>query len=539
VSTVVERVVVPARPRNYLNDETTIRSWLTTTDHKRIGLMFLAATSLSLALGGAFALIIRLELLTPAQDLVSAQTYNRLFTMHGVIMVWLFLIPSIPTTFGNFIVPLMIGAKDLAFPRLNLTSLYVYLVGAVVTVAALVIGGADTGWTFYPPYSAQTPTAITWVVIGVFILGISSTMTGVNFIVTTHTLRAQGLTWSRVPLFVWTIYATSIVLVCATPVLGITLLLIAMDHAFQWGLFNPALGGDPILYQHLFWFYSHPAVYIMILPAMGVMSEVVETFSRRYTLSPTWMVAATIGIAIVGFLVWGHHMFVSGMSPVSAVAFSFFSMAVAVFSAIKAFVWVGTMYKGVIDFKTPLAYFFAFIFLFGWGGLSGVAVATLSLDVHWHATYFIVGHLHFVMVGAAMMGFLSALHYWWPKMFGRMYPERLALVSASAIFIGFVTTFTPQFLLGNMGMPRRYGQYLPQFQVLNVISTAGSWALATGLLSTVGYLAWSLWRGELAGPNPWRSRGFEWDTLSPPPKHNYEVTPIITRTPHNYHEPEA
>jgi cytochrome c oxidase subunit 1 len=342
-----------------------------------------------------------------------------------------------------------------------------------------------------------------------------------------------------VPLFVWTIYATSIVLVCATPVLGITLLLIAMDHAFQWGLFNPALGGDPILYQHLFWFYSHPAVYIMILPAMGVMSEVVETFSRRYTLAPTWMVAVTIGIAIVGFLVWGHHMFVSGMSPVSAVAFSFFSMAVAVFSAIKVFVWVGTMYKGAIDFKTPLAYFFAFIFLFGWGGLSGVAVATLSLDVHWHATYFIVGHLHFVMVGAAMMGFLSALHYWWPKMFGRMYPERLALVSASAIFIGFVTTFTPQFLLGNMGMPRRYGQYLPQFQVLNVISTAGSWALATGLLSTLGYLSWSLWRGELAGPNPWRSRGFEWDTLSPPPKHNYEVTPIITRTPHNYHEPEG
>jgi len=481
----------------------------------------------------------RLELLTPPQDVVASEAYNRLFTMHGVIMVWLFLIPSIPSAFGNFIVPIMLGAKDLAFPRLNLASLYIYVIGAVWLIAALVLGGADTGWTFYPPYSSITPSAITWVVIGVFILGISSTMTGINFIVTTHTLRAKGMTWNRVPLFVWTIYATSIVLVCATPVLGMALLTVIVDHAFHWGLFDPQLGGDPILYQHLFWFYSHPAVYIMILPAMGVMSEVVETFSRKFTLSYGWMVIATMGIAIVGFLVWGHHMFVSGMSAVDTVAFSFFSMAVAVFSSIKVFLWIGTMYKGSIDFKTPLAYFVAFVFLFGWGGLSGVAVATSSLDVQWHSTYFIIAHFHFVMVGAAMMGFLSGLHYWWPKMFGRMYPERLALVSASAVFIGFVVTFTPQFLLGNMGMPRRYGQYPPQFQVLNVISTAGSWALASGLLATLVYLAWSLKRGAVAGPNPWGSRGFEWMTESPPPTHNYDVTPVITRRPHNYHEPEA
>ncbi len=532
-------VRVKTRGTNYLNDETTIRSWLTTTDHKRIGVMFLVATTLALALGGTFALLIRLELLTPAQDLVSGETYNRLFTMHGVIMVWLFLIPSIPTAFGNFLVPIMLGAKDLAFPRLNLASFYIYVIGALVTVAALVIGGADTGWTFYPPFSVQTPRPITWVALGVFILGISSTMTGINFIVSTHTLRAKGMTWMRLPLFVWTIYATSIVLVCATPVLGMALLIILVDHAYHWGIFDPQYGGDPLLYQHLFWFYSHPAVYIMILPAMGVMSEVVETFSRKFTLSYEWMVTATVGIAVVGFLVWGHHMFVSGMSAVDAIAFSFLSMAVAVFSAIKAFLWLGTMYKGSIAFKTPLAYFFAFIFLFGWGGLSGVAVGTLSLDVHWHATYFIVAHLHFVMVGAAMMGFLSALHYWWPKMFGRMYPERLALVAASAVFVGFVTTFTPQFLLGNMGMPRRYGQYPPRFQVLNVVSTAGSWALASGLLSILGYLGWSLRRGEPAGANPWGSRGFEWMTESPPPKHNYHEPPIINRRPHNYHEPEA
>jgi cytochrome c oxidase subunit 1 len=537
--TMPQTVTVESHATNYLNQETTIWSWLSTTDHKRIGLMFLCATSLALALGGVFALVIRLELLTPAQDLVSAETYNRLFTMHGVIMVWLFLIPSIPASFGNFIVPIMLGAKDLAFPRLNLASFYIYVIGALWVVAALVLGGADTGWTFYPPYSVQTPSAITWVVVGVFILGISSTMTGINFIVTTHTLRAKGMTWNRVPLFVWAIYSTSMVLVCATPVLGMALVLVGIDHAFHWGLFDPQLGGDPILFQHLFWFYSHPAVYIMVLPAMGVMSEVVETFSRKFTLSYNAMVIATLGIGVVGFLVWGHHMFVSGMSSVDAIAFSFFSMAVAVFSSVKAFVWLGTMYKGSIDFKTPLAYFVAFIFLFGWGGLSGIAVATLSLDVQWHATYFIVAHFHFVMVGAAMMGFLSALHYWWPKMFGRMYPERWALLAATAVFIGFVGTFTPQFLLGNMGMPRRYGDYPPRFQVLNVISTGGSWVLASGLLMTLGYLGWSLRRGAPAGPNPWGSRGFEWTTASPPPTDNYDVPPVITRRPHNYHEPEA
>jgi cytochrome c oxidase subunit 1 len=531
---VSQSVIVERGRVNYLTNGATIRSWLTTTDHKRIGVMFLVATSLALALGGTFALVIRLELLTPAQDLVSAETYNRLFTMHGVIMVWLFLIPSIPTTFGNFVLPLMLGARDLAFPRLNLASLYVYVIGALWVVAALVLGGADTGWTFYPPYSAVTPSAITWVVMGVFILGISSTMTGINFIVTTHTLRAEGMTWDRVPLFVWTIYSTSIVLVCATPVLGMALLLVAVDHAFAWGIFNPQLGGDPILYQLLFWFYSHPAVYIMILPAMGVMSEVVETFSRKSTLSYAAMVVATLGIALVGFLVWGHHMFVSGMSSVDGIAFSLFSMAVAVFSAVKAFVWLGTMYKGSIDFKTPLAYFIAFIFLFGWGGLSGVAVATMSLDVPWHATYFIVAHFHYVMVGAAMMGFLSGLHYWWPKMFGRMYSERWGLLAATAVFLGFVGTFTPQFLLGNMGMPRRYGQYPPRFQVLNVMSTAGSWALASGLLLILVYLGWSLWRGPHAGANPWGSRGFEWMTDSPPPTENYQVPPIITHGPHNY-----
>ena len=527
---------IAARPTNYLNHETTIRSWLFTHDHKRIGLMFLVATSLALALGGVFALLLRLELLTPQTDMFTELGYNRLFTMHGVIMVWLFLIPSIPSGFGNFIVPIMIGAKDVAFPRLNLASLWIYVIGFLALMTALFIGAPDTGWTFYPPYSGESATAVTATALAVFILGVSSTMTGINFVVTIHTLRAEGMGWMRMPLFVWAIYATSIVLIFATPVLGMALALVGLDHALRWGLFDPAVGGDPILYQHLFWFYSHPAVYVMILPAMGVMSEVVETFSHKFTMSYKSMVVATIGLALVGFLVWGHHLFTSGMSSFDAGAFGFLSMAVAIFSAIKVFVWLGTMYEGSVDFKAPLAYFVAFVFLFGWGGLSGVALATLSLDVHWQDTYFVVAHFHFVMVGAAMMGFLSALHYWWPKMFNRMYSQAWALLGWAVVFAGFVVTFTPQFLLGNAGMPRRYASYPPEFQALNVVSTAGSWALAVGLLIVLINLAWSLVDGEEAGPNPWQSRGFEWMSPSPPPVHNFEEPPVITRRPHNYYE---
>jgi cytochrome c oxidase subunit 1 len=528
--------VAAAPALHYLNDGRTIKSWLTTTDHKRIGVMYLAATSLALAIGGLMALLLRLELLTPASDFVNELTYNRLFTVHGIVMVWLFLIPSIPSAFGNFFVPIMIGARDVAFPRLNLASLYVYVIGAIVLLAGLFFSAPDTGWTFYPPYSGQSVTGVTVAVVAIFILGVSSTMTGINMVVSVHTLRAEGLTWGRIPLFVWAIYATSIVLVFATPVLGMSLALVALDHALGWGLFDPALGGDPILYEHLFWFYSHPAVYVMILPSMGVMSEVVETFSHKFTFSYWSMVIATIGLALVGFLVWGHHLFAAGESTFDAGTFAFLSMAVAVFSAIKAAVWVATLYDGSISFKTPLAYFVAFLFLFGWGGLSGVAVATLSLDLHWHDTYFVVAHFHFVMVGAAMMGFLSALHYWWPKMFNRMYPERWALAAWTAVFAGFVVTFTPQFLLGNGGMPRRYASYPPEYQTLNVISTVGSWILAAGLLTVLVYLAWSLIRGEAAGPNPWLSRGFEWSTDSPPPTHNFHHAPVITHRPHNYYE---
>ena len=520
--------------RNYLNVETTVRSWLTTTDHKRIGVLFLVATTASLALGGIFALLVRLELLTPERTVMDAMTYNRFFTLHGVIMVWLFMIPSIPAAFGNFLLPIMIGARDVAFPRLNLASFDIYVLGAVVVLGGALAGGADTGWTFYPPYSAQTPTAVVPVLVGVFILGISSTITGINFIVTTHTLRTRGMHWLRMPLFVWAIYATSIILVIATPVLGITLLLIVLDHAFRLGVFDPAAGGDPILYQHLFWFYSHPAVYIMILPGMGVVSEVVQAFARKEIYSYGAIVLATLGIAFIGFLTWGHHMFTAGMSAFDAAAFGALSMFVAVFSAIKVFTWVATLYRGSIALDVPMLYFFGFLFLFSIGGMTGVAQASTSLDIHWHDTYFIVAHFHFIMVGGTMMAFLAALHYWFPLMFNRLYPERWSIVATFLVFTGFVITFSPQFWLGNAGMPRRYYSYPERYQVLNVISTVGSWAIAGGLVLTLGYLLYSLWRGPRAGPNPWGSLSFEWSTSAPPSPHNFEEAPAITHGPHQY-----
>ncbi|HZD04235.1 MAG TPA: cbb3-type cytochrome c oxidase subunit I, partial [Longimicrobiales bacterium] len=531
------RTAPPQAPPSYLR-QGGLRSWLLTRDHKRIGLLYLAATTFFLALGGSFALLMRLELLTPAGDLVSSETYNRLFTLHGVVMVWLFMIPSIPAAFGNFFLPLMVGARDVAFPRLNLASFWIYVVGALIVLEGVVSGAADTGWTFYAPFSAGTPTAVTTVALGVFVLGFSTIATGINFIVTVHTMRAAGLGWMQLPVFVWTIYATSIIQVLATPVLGITLVLVAADHLFGLGMFNPVTGGDPLLYQHLFWFYSHPAVYIMILPAMGVMAEVVSAFSQKNPYTYRGLVVSSLGIALVGFISWGHHMFVTGMSVVDVGAFGLLSMAVAVFSAIKVFSWVGTMYRGSISLRTPMLYFFQFLFLFGVGGTTGVALASTSLDMHWHDTYFVVAHFHFIMVGGTLTGFLAALHYWWPKMFGRRYPEPLAVVASVLVILGFLGTFVPQFLLGNLGMPRRYHAYPPRFQPFHVVSTVGSWSLAAGMGLVLLYLAWSLLRGRPSPDNPWRSRGFEWDTASPPPPHNFEEPPSFHgRHPHDYYAP--
>ena len=529
-----EHIRIADAPASYLEDGHTLRSWLLTRDHKRIAILYLISVLAFLALGGAFAMVLRLKLLFPGPALVSATAYNRLFTLHGVVMVWLFLIPSIPTVFGNFMLPLMLGAKDVAFPRLNLLSWYIFNAGAAVVLFGLLNGGADTGWTFYTPYSTTTLSTLVPILLGVFITGFSSIITGLNFIATTHLSRARTLSFHKLPLFVWGIYATSVIQVLATPVLALTLVLVAVEHWFGFGIFDPAQGGDPLLFQHLFWFYSHPAVYIMVLPAMGVVSEVVCAFARKNSFGYKAIAYSSVGIAFVGFFTWGHHMFVTGQSTFNAGAFGVLSMLVAIFTAIKVFNWVLTIYGGSVSFKAPFAYFCGFLFFLVFGGMTGVAVATVGLDVHWHDTYFVVAHFHFIMVGASLMGFLAGLHYWFPKMFGRLYHEGWALVAAFTIILGFNATFIPQFLLGNGGMPRRYYTYLPKYQMLHVASTGGATLLLFGFVLVLINLTLALRYGLPSPHNPWGSKGFEWRSATPPPTHNYDQQPVFPTEPHRY-----
>src|SRR5262250_369751 len=523
-------------PRDhYINASYGIRSWLLTTDHKRIAILYLISVTFFFFLGGIFASLIRIHLLTPSGYLVTPETYNKLFTMHGVAMIFFFLIPSIPAVLGNFLIPIMIGAKDLAFPKINLLSWYIYLIGGAFVLYSFATGGLDTGWTFYTPLSSiYSNSAVTPAVIGIFINGFSSILTGLNFIITVHTMRAPGMTWFRLPLFVWSHYATSLIFILGTPVIAITLLLAGLERMFHLGFFNPLYGGDPILFQHLFWFYSHPAVYIMILPAMGVISELVAAFCRKQVFGYTFVAFASLGIAILGFLVWGHHMFVAGQSVYSALIFSILSFLVAIPSAVKVFNWTATMYKGSVSWETPMLYAYGFIGLFTIGGLTGLFLAAIGIDVHVTDTYFIIAHFHYIMVGGTIMGYLGGLHYWWPKISGRLYNERLARASAVIIFLGFNLTFFPQFILGYLGMPRRYHAYPPEFQVLNVLSSAGASILGVGYLIPMVYLMWSLRYGARAPANPWAAYGLEWETPSPPPTENFEETPIVTEEAYAY-----
>ncbi len=525
---------------SYLSAGHSLASWLLTRDHKRIALLYLGSITFFFVIGGGAATVMRLDLATPAADLVQTETYNKLFTMHGIIMVWFFLIPSIPAVLGNFLVPLMIGARDLAFPKLNLLSWYIFIASGLFTIWALLAGGVDTGWTFYTPYS--TTYSNTWVMvvaIGVFINGFSSILTGLNFIVTIHRMRAPGLTWFRLPLFIWAIYATSLIMVLATPVLAMTLALVALERVAGVGIFDPALGGDPLLFQHLFWFYSHPAVYIMILPGMGVVSEIIACFSRRRPFGYLFIGLSSFAIAVFGFLVWGHHMFVAGQSVYAALVFSALSFLVAVPSGVKVFSWTATLYKAEISFETPMLYTLGFIGLFTVGGLTGLFVASLAVDRHVHDTYFVVAHFHYIMVGGMVMAYLGGIHFWWPKITGRMYAEVPARISAILIFVGFNLTFFPQFVLGYLGMPRRYHVYPAEWEVLNVLSSAGASILAVGYLFPMTYLAWSLRYGKQAPANPWRATGMEWWTTSPPPTDNFRHTPVMDEEAYDYRREDA
>jgi cytochrome c oxidase subunit 1 len=511
------------------------KSWATTVDHKRIGVMYLFTVSAFFAVGGIAALGVRAELIAPGSDFLTADQYNRLFTFHGVVMVFLFIVPSIPASLGNFILPIQLGAKDVAFPKLNLASYYIFLGGASIALYAIFTGGIDTGWTFYTPYSDTTNTAVLPMTLAVFVAGFASILTGINFIVTIHKMRAPGLTWNRLPLFIWALYAVSIVQILATPVIGITMLLLAMERFLNIGIFDPALGGDPVLFQHFFWFYSHPAVYIMILPAFGVISELMGTFSRQKVFGYRAIALSSVAIAMLGFLVWGHHMFVSGQSPVSSIVFSVITFLIGVPSGIKVLNWVATMYKGSVWLTSAMLYALSFIFLFTIGGLTGIMVGALAVDIHLHDTYFVVAHFHYVMMGGTVMAMIGGLFYWWPKMFGRMMSERWGQISAVVVFFGFNMTFFTQFILGSQGMPRRYFTYLEQFHDLHIVSTVGSWFLGLGLLIVLGNMIWSLFRGKPAPGNPWGAATLEWThTTSPPDHHNFHRTPLVTHGPYDY-----
>jgi cytochrome c oxidase subunit I len=528
-------LVENANGRSYLTDGYSLRSWLLTSDHKRIALLYLASITFFFSIGGLAATLMRYNLISPAGLLDSAETYNKLFTMHGVIMVWFFLIPAIPTTLGNFLAPLMLGARDLAFPRLNLLSWYLYIAAGLVAIYSLFAGGVDTGWTFYTPLSSTYSKGhVVATVVAIFIAGFSSIATGLNFIVSIHRLRAPGMTFYKMPVFLWSLYATSVIMVLATPVLAMTLTLLAFERIFHIGVFDPSIGGDPLLFQHLFWFYSHPAVYIMILPGFGVVSEIVPAFAQKSLFGYKFVVWSSIAIAVIGFLVWGHHMFVAGTSLYSSLVFSILSFAVAVPSAIKVFNWIGTMHKGFIRFDAPMLYAIGFIGLFTMGGLTGLFVAALAADVHLTQTYFVVAHFHYVMVGGMVSAYFGGLHFWWPKISGRMYPEMWGRAGAILIFVGFNLTFFPQFILGYLGMPRRYASYAPEYFLLNVFSSAGATILAVGYLLPLFYLIWSLFYGERAPANPWNAAGLEWRTSSPPPTENFEVAPIVTAPVYHY-----
>ena len=546
--TIADRIRDPGFPTerdNYLTNSRGVLSWLFTLDHKRIGLMYLVGVVGAFLLGGLLALGIRLHLLDPqgwlfrdGWPLDSTQAnnvYNQVFTLHGAIMVFLFIIPSIPAALGNFLVPVMLGAKDVAFPRLNLSSFYLWVFGALFFMVALCANGLDTGWTFYTPYSTTTDTSVILATLGAFILGFSSIFTGLNFIVTINTMRPPGMTWFRMPLFLWATYATSIIQVLATPVLGITLLLLIAERTMQIGIFDPEFNGDPVTYQHFFWFYSHPAVYIMILPAFGIISELISVHSHKHIFGYRFIAYSSIAIALLGFLVWGHHMFTAGMSSLTTIIFSALTFTVSVPSAIKVFNWLATMYKGSISLTTPMCYAISFIFLFSIGGLTGLFLGTLATDLHLHDTYFVVAHFHYVMVGGTLVAFIGGVFHWWPKMVGKLYSENGGRLSALLIFVGFNVTFLPQFVMGSRGMARRYATYDPEFAFLHQVSTYGALLLGVGILVAMWVLIRSLFQGRKAPANPWGGATLEWCCTSPPPFFNFERPPVVG-DPYDFHD---
>ena len=526
---------------NYQGKHKGLLGWLLSTDHKRIGILYMIAIFSFSLVGVTFGFLMRLELIAPGKTIMDAQTYNSFFTLHGVIMIFLFIIPGIPAIFGNFFLPILVGAKDVSFPRLNLMSWYLYVIGGLLAVLSIILPGGpvDTGWTFYIPYSVRTGTNVIPALMAAFVLGFSSILTGLNFVTTVHRLKTPSMTWFKMPLSVWSIYSTAWVQVIATPIIGITLLLVIVERTFGVGLFDPALGGDPVLYQHLFWIYSHPAVYIMILPAMGVVSEIIPVFARRTIFGYKFIAFSSVAIAVFGSLVWAHHMFTAGMSNTGQFIFSLLTMVVAIPSAIKVFNWTATLYKGSILLASPMLYVLAFIFQFSIGGLTGIMQGVLSIDIMIHDTSFIVAHFHYVMFGGTGFGLIAAMHYWFPKMFGKMFNEKFAKVIFWFMFVGFNTLYFPMFIMGWLGMPRRYYDYLPEFHSYHLISTIGSWILVTGILMMFWNFISALLKGKkVAEKNIWGGETLEWKIDTPPIHENFLEIPTVYEAPYEYKQNE-
>ncbi len=541
----MEQVTVSGQPgtRGFYAEPgrfTGIRGWIFSTDHKRIGMLYLVSMAVFFLVAVTFGFIMRLEMLTPGETVIEAQTYNTFFTLHGIMMIFLFIIPGLPAVFGNFFLPLLIGAKDVFFPRLNLLSWWLFITGGLLALVSVFLpgGAADTGWTFYVPYSVRTSTNVLPALVAAFILGFSSILTGLNFVTTIHRMRAPGMTWFRMPLFVWSLYSTAWVQVLATPIIGITLVLVILERWFGVGIFDPALGGDPVLYQHLFWIYSHPAVYIMILPGLGIVSEILPVFARRTIFGYKFIAFSSVAIAGLGSLVWAHHMFTVGMSDTGMFVFSLLTFLVSIPSAIKVFNWVATLYKGSIVLEVPLLFVLSFIVQFSIGGFTGLMLGALAVNIHVQDTYFVVGHFHYVMFGGTGFGLFAAMHYWFPKMFGRMYKQAPAMIAWLLTTIGFNLFYFPFFFLGYFGMPRRYYDYLPEFQTYQVVATVGSWILVLGILVMIVNLLVSLKRGKPAPANPWGGRTLEWTVSSPPPMENFHTIPTVTTGPYDYSEYE-